>query len=182
MKIFVKPRKSLTRFSIRKKKKSLVRNRKVYNFSTAKSVGIFFDCNDTESLGKIRHFCNRLEYNKIKTEILCYINSDEVPGELLLWDACNVLSNSDLDWKFRPKDQIAEDFIAKKFDILFDLSLSDHITSSYIISLSSAQFKVGKFREGENDLDMMINIEQDNSVKYLLEQVINYVSMLNKSE
>lgn len=182
MKIFVKPRKSLTMFSIRKKKKSIVRNRKVHNFTTAKSVGIFFDVIDTESFQKIRHFSKRLEYNNIKTEILGYVNSDEIPGELILWDACHVLSNKDLDWKFRPKNQIAEEFISKEFDILFDLSLSDCIPSIYIVSLAMAKFKVGKFREGENDLDLMINIEQDNSVKYLIEQIINYVSMLNKKE
>ena len=168
-------------FSIRKKKRLIVRNRKVHNFTTAKSVGIFFDTTDTESFQKIRDFSKQLKDQKISSEILGYVNSEEIPGELLLWDSCHVLSNKDLDWKFRPKNQIVEKFISKEFDILFDLSLSDCIPSIYIISLYNAQFKVGKFREGENDLDLMINIDQDNSVKYLIEQILNYVSMLNKS-
>lgn len=182
MKLFVKTRKSLTKYSLRKKKALSVRNRQVHNFDTAKSVGIFFDTSDTKSFQNIRDFSKKLKSQGISFEILGYINSDEIPGELLLWDDCNVISNKDLDWIFRPKDSITESFISKEFDILFDLSLNNFISSFYIVSLSRALFKVGKFSENDNDLDLMINIDQNNSVDYLIEQINVYVSMINKLE
>ncbi|MCF8379654.1 MAG: hypothetical protein K9H49_08770 [Bacteroidales bacterium] len=182
MKIFVKIRKSLTRYSIRKKKTLRERNRKVHNFTSAKSIGIFFDINDTESFKAIRAFSKELKTKGISSEILGYVNSDEIPGELVLWEDCNVICTKDLDLIFRPKSPLSEKFILKEFDILFDLSLSDLITSYYIVSLSQAHFKVGKYTESENDLDLMININQNKSVKYLIEQINIYVEMLNKSE
>lgn len=182
MKLFVKTRKSLTKYSLRKKKALSVRNRQIHNFDTAKSVGIFFDTNDSKSFQDIRNFSKKLKARGIRYELLGYVDSDEIPGELLLWDDCNVISNKDIDWIYRPKDSITEGFISKEFDILFDLSLNNHISSFYIVSLSKAFFKVGKFSENENDLDFMISIDQNNSVHYLIEQIEIYVSMINKLE
>ncbi len=181
MKILVKPRESITKGSIRRKKKLSERNRQVHNFTTAKSVAIFFDTLDSESFQKIRDFSKELKNQGIKTEILGYINSEEIPSEMVLWDKCHIISNKDVDWLFKPVNEYVSDFITKEFDILFDLSLSNSIPSKYIVNLSKAAFKVGRYQEDGNDLDLMINIEQEKSVGFLIEQVNNYVSMLNNS-
>ncbi len=182
MKIFVKPRESLTKSGIRRKKKLISRNRKVHNFTSATSVGIFYDTIDTESFQKIRDFSKQLMNLGLKTEILGYVNTDVIPSEMVLWDKCHVLNNKDIDWLFKPNNEYVNEFIEKEFDILLDLSLVYSVPSNYIVNLSRARFKVGRYQEAGNDLDFMINIEQKKTVGFLIEQINNYVSMLNSSE
>ena len=97
-----------------------------------------------------------------------------------LWDNCQIIIPKDLDLFFRPRMEQVEKFIEKDFDILIDLSLEDSTPGYFICSLSLAHFKVGRFRESENDIDLMINIDQDRSVEFLMGQIRTYVAMLNQ--
>ena len=52
-------------------------------------------------------------------------------------------------------------FIKEPFDLLINLSLEDYYPIRYIIALSPALFKVGKFDANEIYLDFMIDIEKE---------------------
>lgn len=182
MKIFVKARESFARHSVRKKLKNLSRNRRVNNFKSSKKIGIYFENVSINDFKIIREFSKDLEKDGIKVKLLGFIDADEIPGEMSLWDNCNIIINKDLDWCYRPKTESVSKFISREFDILFDLSMDESVPGFFINSLSMAQFKAGRFRETENDIDFMIKTDQDHRVEYLIEQLKTYVSMLNKQE
>ena len=162
-----------------RKQKKLRRNRVVHNFNTAKDAAIVFDTTDHETFRHIRDFSKYLEEFGIRTRLLGYVDSDEIPGDLLLWENCQVISRKDLDYIFRPKDEEALAFIDRNFDILFNLGMENHFPVSYITALSHAKFKVGRYSGDENNSDLMINISSNPSVEFLIAQVKNYVSILN---
>jgi hypothetical protein len=74
---------------------------------------------------------------------------------------------------------VAEEFISKNFDILFDLSACNYFPLEYIIKLSIAKFKTGRYTEQDNDYDFMINTGENMDLVYLIEQLKNYISILN---
>lgn len=166
---------------LRRKLRLVNRNRCFHNFKTAKSCVILFDSVDPESFRSLREFAKHLEKEGLETRITGYIDKDVVPNEMLLWDNCHILCRKDLDWFFRPGNGYAEQFLSYKHDILIDLCLGNHFPLEYLSSLSDASFKVGRYRETGPELDMMIHIEKDNRVIYLIEQITRYISLLNQS-
>lgn len=180
--MFYKTRESIARRSVRRKKKQIIRAREVHNFSNSKRVGIYFETTDSEVFRKVREFSRELEKNNVQTSLLVYVEMEEIPAEMSLWDNCHVCLSKDLDWAFRPKTEFVDSFLKEEFDIFFDFSLHESLQGYYIHSLSRSHFKVGRYRELENDIDFMIDTSQDNSIDFLIEQVKTYVPMLNKQE
>ena len=68
-----------------------------------------------------------------------------------------------------------------KFDILVDLSLDSHFSFFFFTSLSPSVFKVGRYAENSGDLDLMIDISSQPDLGFLIDQIKNYVSILNNS-
>ncbi len=173
---------ALGNYILKKKMKNSVRKRKLHNFESAHSAGILFDANDKEAFGHIKEFSGFLKSNNISTRLLGYVESNELPDEMVLWDNCDLVSLKDIDWFLKPKTVVANEFITTEFNILFDLSLEHYFTICYISKLSSANFKVGRYTEDDNDFDFMIDINKNPRVDYLIEQIKNYISMLNNSK
>jgi hypothetical protein len=179
VKIFGKIRSSHGEKSLAKKAKMLVRQKQTHNFNTAKTVGILFDGSSQDDFLQIKEFIKYLTSLKIECSALGFVNSDEIRSDLLFRDNINIFCNKDLDFFFRPSNPDTLRFSSKKFDMLIELSLVDYFPIRYISSLSPAVFKVGKFVEGNSDLDLMIDIHSKPTLEFLIEQIKNYVSILN---
>jgi hypothetical protein len=176
---FLKIRTALGNYILRKKIKSSSRKKQLHNFETAKTAGILFDAGDTESFKYIKDFSKFLKSENIKPQLLGYIESKEVPDEMVLWDDCDIVSINEIDWLLKPSSPEALRFINTEYNILFDLSLTHYFTMCYISKLSSAIFKVGRYTEEDNDFDLMIDVRKNPQVDYLIEQIKNYLSILN---
>ncbi len=179
MAAFEKIRISIGSRILEKKRKKLNRRKTVQNFHSAKNTAIIFDATDPESFRQIKEFRKFLESSGIKTELLGYVNGEEIPNDLLLWDNCQILSRKDLDLFRKPREEKTGSFISRDFDILFDLSSNDPFPVEYIVKLSNAKFKTGRFREAPNDYDLMINTGSNKEVNFLIEQMKKYINMLN---
>ncbi len=179
MKIFSKLRSSFGEKNLAKKSKNLVRNKQAHNFNTAKNVGILFDAGIPDSLQQVRGFGKYLADLNIVCSYLGYVNSDEISNDLLFRDNINIFCNKDLDFFFRPSHPDAMGFQSKKFDILIDLSITPYFPVKYISTLSPAVFKVGRYSEDNGYLDLMIDIHSKPNLEFLIEQIKNYVSILN---
>ena len=65
-----------------------------------------------------------------------------------------------MDFLYRPKTEITGDFIKTRFDILIDLGSKEYYPMDYVLRMSDASFKIGKF--GENTpFDFMLNIDNN---------------------
>jgi len=114
----------------------------------------------------------------MKVIALGYVPSKKIPEQFLMRKGINFYCNKDLNWYYKPKNEIVEQFISQDFDILFDLSIDEYFTIKYIGTLSKAQFKVGKNNTNSYH-DMVFDINQNKSIDYLVEQIKHYLSILN---
>jgi hypothetical protein len=179
VKLFSKIRSSYGEKNLTKKLKSLVRSKKAHNFNTAKKIGILFDAGNQDDFRHVKDFNKFLSGLHIECSILGYLNSEEIRSDLLYRENVNIFCKKDLDFFFRPSHPDAIGFLSKKFDMLIDLSLIDYYPLRYISSLSPSDFKVGRFTEGKSELDLMIDIHSQPTLEFLIEQIKNYVSILN---
>lgn len=86
----------------------------------------------------------------------------------------------DICWlSCRPKEDVRNLLMARKYDILIDLSQQASLTLQYMATYIRADFKVGRhMREGIHDLT--IDTPPQVSPDYLYEQILRYLNMFSQ--
>ena len=136
--------------TLRRKSRLIKRNKRIHNFSSAKSVGIIFQCRNEEDFQLIKEFKKYLKEFKIQASVLGFIDDKQIPDYYLLRTGYNFFCYKNLSWSYKPESQFLQDFINKSFDILFDFSLEYLFPIHYIVSLTRAEYKVGRLSQQED--------------------------------
>ncbi len=178
MKLIHNIRKYFGNFDLRRKARHITRNKRIHNFTTAGTAGIIFNCLNEEEFTAVKEFKHFLESKSIHTDVIGYVSDKQVPDHYLLRTGFNFFCQKDLTWYYKPDMRFANDFTKKNYNILFDLSLRDMFPVNYIVKLSPSAYKIGRFRE-TNQYDLMIDIKDNKSVPYLIDQVKHYLSMMH---
>jgi hypothetical protein len=171
-------RKFFGRYDLKRKSRNINRSRRIHNFTTAATAGIIFNCLHEEEFQAVKEFKQFLESESIRTDVIGYVSDKQVPDHYLLRKGYNFFCQKDLTWYFKPDTVFTDEFMKKNFDILFDLSLRDFFPVNYIVRLSPAAYKIGRYCE-TNQYDLMIDIKENKSVNYLIDQIRHYLSILH---
>lgn len=166
------------KFNLKKRLKNQKRKVITHNFKTAQSAGILFSSPDEHSFNAVKDFLSFLSSNDMKVYALGYVPSKKIPQQFLMRKGINFYCNTDLNWYYKPKNELVEQFINQDFDILFDLSINEYFTVNYVGSLSKARFKIG-VQNSNPYQDLVIDIKKNKSVDYLIEQIKHYLNILN---
>lgn len=165
-------------FELRRKLRQVDRHKCIHNFTTARSAGILFACRNEEEFELVKEFKQFLESEAIDTSVLGYVDDQEVPDHYLLRKGFHFFCQKDLKWSKVPAALFVGDFARRPFDILFDLGLEDHFPLNYILKLSPASYKIGRLVT-HTEYDLMIDIEKETSIAYLIEQIRHYLSIIH---
>ena len=180
--MFSKIRYSIGERSLRKKAHQVTRTRQVHNFKTCRNAAILYDATKAEDFSPVKEFMKFLNSISIKTDLIGYVNGDLIHSNLLLWENCYFFCRKDLNLFYKPKPPVFKEFLTRKFDILFDLSIADHYPLRYLSTLAAADFKVGSYKEGEFVPDFMIDVRKQPELVYLIDQIKVYVDRLNNPD
>ena len=171
-------RKYFGNYDLRRKSRKIDRNKRIHNFTTAGTAGLIFNCRNEEEFKAVKEFKQFLESESIKTDVIGYVSDKQIPDHYLLRTGFNFFCQKDLTWYYKPNKVFVDDFIRKNYDILFDLSLRELFPLDYIVEISPSAYKIGRFRE-TNPYDLMIEIKDEKSVPYLIDQIKHYLSILH---
>lgn len=177
MNFFENIRRHIGLFFLNRKVRSIVRQRKIHNFTSARKAGIIFSCQSEEDFQAVKNFKKYLEEKRITTSVLGFINDKKIPDHFLLRTGFNFFCLKNLDLYYRPANQYIHDFILDDFNILFDFSLKDHFPVYYVSQLSPAEYKVGRLT-GREDFDLMIDVKQNKHLDFFIEQVKHYLNLI----
>lgn len=167
--------------TLRKKARLVNRNKRIHNFTSAKTVGIIFHCRNEEDFQMVKEFRKYLKEKNINASILGYINDKQIPDHFLLRTGFNFFCLKNLSWAYKPESQFILDFIDKRFDILFDFSMEYHFPIHYIVSLTQAEYKIGRL-SNQGDYDLMIDITKNRNTGFFIEQVKVYLNMIQSKK
>ncbi len=165
-------------FELRRKLRQVNRHKCIHNFTTARSAGILFSCRNEGEFELVKEFKQFLESEAIETSVLGFVDDKEIPDHYLLRTGFQFFCQKDLKWSKVPGALFIRDFARKPFDILFDFSLEDHFSLNYILKISPASYKIGRLLP-HSEYDLMIDIEKENSIVYLIEQIRHYLSIIH---
>lgn len=158
------------------------RNKQTYNLSSAHTIDILFDATSTSDFKIVKVFVDKLIENNKQVKVLGYVNNKMIPQQLYLINHFNFFCKKDKNIVKIPKSDIALEFINSQSDILLDLSLTNFFCLKYIASLKNSSFKIGKFITEKSHLDMMIDINKEESMLYLIEQIVHYLNLIKPKE
>jgi hypothetical protein len=174
--MFEKTRLIVAQKLLRKKTAKLKRQKMLFDFASAKYVGIICASEDETSINILKSFLHFLQQKKIKYLVLGYFNGKHVPENFLYWKEMEFITQNELNFFFIPKGSIVNKFIAEPFDMMINCSMTNYFPVEYIAQTSIAKCKVG-LPDGDGDYDLMIDIKQKN-IRYFLENIQLYLSHL----
>jgi hypothetical protein len=146
---------------LQKKLRNLKRSTKVCNINSAKTVGIIYNATNSVSFEIIKDFTKILAQKKIEVSVLGYVHSKKLIDHYLYRKGFDFFTKNNLNWYNRPMSDTVENFLKKPYDILINLSLEKYYPIQYVLALSPSSFKVGKYFEEPNYMDLMIDIEKE---------------------
>ncbi len=131
------------------------------NLRSASSIGILFNATHVFSFEIIKNFVKDLSTSAKEIMVLGFVDSKQMIDHYLYRKGFEFFTHNELNWYKKPEGEAIKEFIKKEFDILFFLSLDEIYPLRYILALSKAKFKAGKFFENDEYLDLMIDIEKE---------------------
>ncbi|MGQ7870291.1 DUF6913 domain-containing protein [Sunxiuqinia sp. sy24] len=156
---------------LKRKHKQLKRTVQFFNLNQVKTAGILWKSDDHQVFNQLK---KQLKDSGILVSSLCFSNqAGSVGGEA-------IFSPDDFSMFGKIKNPEIVKFINQKFDLLLDISLSSGIELQYLRSLSKARFKAGWTEEQPNYFDLSIDVSHRQEPAYLAEQLVFYLSELNK--
>lgn len=161
MKIIENARAYLGNKSIRTYLKNHRREVKVCNLTDAQSIGILFNATHPVSFEIVKTLVKDLSTKKNSIDVLGFFNHKQVFDQYLYRKGFEFFTQKELNWYYKPIVDNVRRFIDKPFDLLIDLSLDDPFPIHYIIACSQAKFKVGRYHEGQECLDFMIDMKKE---------------------
>jgi len=174
--IFEKARKRIATMLLRKRSARVKRRKMLYDFASAKYVGVVCAPQDEVNTRHLRDFLYHLTQKGIQYSVFAYFDGNEIPENYLYWKGLDFITRKDLDFFLIPKSQIVERFINEPFDILINCTVTQYFPVEYISHLSVAKCKVGIMREGEASYDLMIDIKKSPTIEYFLKNLEKYLA------
>ncbi|HBI81688.1 MAG TPA: hypothetical protein DDY04_07075 [Bacteroidales bacterium] len=172
-----KYRKSLK--ELERMSKFLNRQRQIFNLTTARQIGIVFNLFDSKVFDAVVGLKSMLNSILISTEAIGFYNDNEIPQLYTMEPGIKVFSKHELNWYKKPQSLIVDEFTAKDFDILIDLTQEEVLPLQWVSTLSRAKFKVGALNYFNNPFDLIVTVDKSLGVEYLTHQIYSTLEVLN---
>ncbi|MGB0888566.1 MAG: DUF6913 domain-containing protein [Vicingaceae bacterium] len=170
----------LGRYQLKKQQKRLQRNVKAFSLDKATTVGVLYNATNRNEAETVKKFIQYLKEERKDVLSLGYIHSKETADSINPVLSYTFFDTNDLSKTMVPQGNDVNSFINKPFSVLIDLNLKeDCFPLEYISALSIAKFKVGangSYRE--NICDMIISVDDNPTLEYLIIQVKRYLKMI----
>jgi hypothetical protein len=161
------------------KTKKNPRKKEFHNLESAKNIGILFDTLEEKNYAIAKRFSKDLQQKGYNVQTVGWINANELP-DFGVAQKIVLYTNKDIKWSGEPISPELNEFIMKKFDLLFVLSNSEHVSIKYITQVSLASCKVGALKGNCDHLDLMIDQGKNYSIEKLISESLNYLSQIKK--
>ncbi len=169
----------LGRFAMKKEQKRLKRNVKAYSLERATTVGVIYNATNRNDADTVKKFVQYLKEERKDVLSIGYINSKDSSDIVKPHLNYVFFDKRNLSKRMIPGGLDVKNFIEKPYSILIDLTIEESFPIEYVTTLSRAKFKVGAKGSYRDDVcDMVIDIDSNKNLEYLIIQVKHYLKMI----
>ena len=176
-------RNKIGNYLLKRESATVGRNLKMVNLSHAKSIGIIYPLFDVPDYNQVMEFVTQLQKDKKGVKALGFVQEKELVNRFPPKLSYDFFSQSNLNWYGKSMNERVQDFVNKEFDILIDLSMDELMPIQYVVGISRARCKVGRFSEDNaRYYDLMIKIQPTTTLREFISQVKHYLTIINTDE
>lgn len=163
------------RLHLKNAQKGIQQKRKVTShFTGLKTVAILLDATDENIRQKAVNYSKKLAKQAGTLKLVGYVDVKVLADDLPFDAFCK----KDLDWLWRPKNDVAVSFKKTKFDLLINLCQTDCFPLEHLATTISANYKIGALTDYPNDYNLMLDTK---SLDKYLEQVNFFIKKLSNN-
>ena len=157
--------------------------RRLINLNRAATVGILFEVSDDHVYQQVHKYIQELQEHKIRARAMGYVREKHLSAHFLPMLSFDFIYQKDLNWFGLPVSKRTKDFIEAEFDICINIGSPECFPLKYITCRSSSPLKVGPYTDRDKEYyDIMIKPEENHDQIRFMQQVHNYLSILNPKE
>jgi len=173
-------RRWILHFYIDREQKLNERVKKHVDFKKARNIGVLFLLEDEQKFKQLDSLVKKLAVDGKDVRMLGVFNEKVLPNFFLQKLKIDIFTKKDINFLGFPKSDVVKEFIEKPFDLLLDFTEDEILTMDYILGMSRAGFKAGRYREEMvKVLDLMIKKPADMDFDDFIKTTIDYISMFN---
>ncbi len=170
-------------YLLKRESATVRRNLRMVNLTHAKSIGIVYQLFDVPDYNQVMEFVTQLQHDHKEVKALGFVQHKNLINRFLPKLSYDFFSLNNINWYNKPVSDRVQDFISREFDLLIDLTLNEHLPLKYIIGLSKARCKVGRFsNENARYYDLMIKIQPMTAWREYISQVKHYLTIIKTDE
>ena len=184
MELFENIRLKIGRAILSKKASSTRRNKFYSSISIVRKIGIIWDASNASEFKVLTKFHQKMHQRGIEVEILGYFPEKILPDQYTAVRYLSIIRRSELSYFYIPISKESKDFISVTFDVLIDVNTGKLLPLQYILEMSRAGLKVGLSESSVDDSphDMIMNISPPVNIETYLNEVVEYLEMINSDK
>lgn len=176
-------KKKFSAYFLGKETGQATREKVACSIDQAKTVGIVFQYTTAEDFELVKKYVLYLRELKKKVHAIGLYTMKELPSFPYSKLEFDFFSKKQFSWYGKPSEAVLKNFVDEKHDILLDFNLQDAPQLNYLVALSRAKFKVGRWRENDQDIhDLLIDSPADKGLKNLMRHIDTYLGKINSPE
>lgn len=146
------------------------------NFKNIKRLGVLYTCRDQKDFELVKSFFDALP-KTIQVQSLGFFEQKELENYHIQPPEYRFFTLKDMNWYYRPVGEVVSHFIYEPFDVLMDLSLKQKLPLEFILADAHARLIAGR-KTNDHIHDIMVDIDKQPDMEYLIEQLIRYLGMI----
>jgi len=152
------------------------------NLSKIRTAGIIFEARPSGNIDLVKQFIKELKKFGITTKALGYAHEHRKNIDMIGDSTFTYVCKDDYSFFYETRDESVKEFIDQPFNILIVYCENDYFPLKHVATLSKAELKAGEQGVCDDIMDFMIRIPENKGLPELQEQLIRYLSMINKEE
>ena len=173
-------RRWILHFFINREIRRNTRVRKHVDFMEIQTVGVLFLLEDEKKFIQLDRVIKKLVQQGKRVKMIGFFPEKIIPNFYTQKLKIDIFTRKDMNLLGFPKKEEVKVFIKRNFDLLIDCTENDLLPMDYILGMSNAGFKAGRYREGMvKVLDVMIKKPEGMDFESFINSMIDYLSILN---
>jgi len=164
---------------LRKSIKKNIATRQNPHYRDASRILIFFTSEGNQKFAIVKGLQNRFEKEGKKVKCLYILLKDEDKPDVHMDEGMQRLLPDDFSLFGDIHKPEVNELLAADFDFMIHSDLEANIYSDLVMAKSKAKCRIGRYFEGHDEqYDMMIGIDEDKKINFLLDQLYHYTKAL----
>ena len=158
-----------------RKRKEPARKAVFPKYEDVRSVLVLYESDWSEKNTVVKAIRDELLTQDKDVVLWGFLDKKEITS--LVLPQSRIMGRRDINLLGAPKEEVVNDLVKRQYDLLIDLTQQPVLPLKYISLWARTNFRAGLHISGANN-DLMINMEPQDTPRFLYEQIVKYLQMI----